>query len=93
MRNKAGRRDLMIKAAWACFIRNGYDKTALGDVAQEAGISRTLIYQEFANKEELFATLIAERLNEQFELAKAKDQKGGWHRGFAISLDNVITHR
>jgi TetR/AcrR family acrAB operon transcriptional repressor len=39
-------------------IHLGYDKTTLGDIAKEAGISRGLLYLHFENKEKLFEALV-----------------------------------
>ena len=53
------RRTLLLEAARDLVIRHGYRKTSLEDVAQAAGMSRATIYNYFANKEEVFRSLIA----------------------------------
>lgn len=40
-----------------CFLRFGYGKTSLDDIAREAGLSRPLLYRKYPNKEAIFAAL------------------------------------
>jgi AcrR family transcriptional regulator len=54
-------RSQIIEAASACFAEYGYDKTTFDDVAQKAGISRTLIYNYFKSKQEFFFTMMDEK--------------------------------
>src|SRR5215813_4130325 len=52
------RRDQILNAAAAVIIRLGYDKTTMGDIAEEAGTSRGTVYLYFKGKEELFEALL-----------------------------------
>lgn len=47
------RRQQILEAAVACFARKGFDKTTMVDIAAEAGVSDTLAYRYFSNKQEL----------------------------------------
>jgi AcrR family transcriptional regulator len=58
------RRTGILDAALAAFSRNGYHATSLDDVAGEAGVSKALIYEHFASKQELYADLIARNAHE-----------------------------
>jgi AcrR family transcriptional regulator len=58
------RRDQILKAAMACFARQGYRATSMDDVVRESGLSVGAIYSYFASKEELFLAICDER-NEQ----------------------------
>jgi TetR/AcrR family transcriptional regulator, transcriptional repressor of aconitase len=71
VRNDPQRREAIIEAAWACFLQHGYAKTSLEDVARRAGLSRPLIYLQFANKQELFVRTIETMMDEHFACAKA----------------------
>ena len=51
-------RELMLDAAEEIFIRDGYEKAALADIAQTAGKTRGAIYSHFKDKEEMFLALI-----------------------------------
>jgi AcrR family transcriptional regulator len=50
-------RQQIINAANRCFMQYGYSKTTFGDIANEAGVSRALIYSYFKNKCDLFVNL------------------------------------
>ncbi len=47
------RRKLIIDTAYYLFFSKGYKNTSVQDIAQEAGISKGLVYRYFKNKEEL----------------------------------------
>lgn len=53
----ADRRTQILKAAASVFPQKGYAGTTLQDVAMEAGISSSAIYQYFRSKEDLFLAL------------------------------------
>ncbi|MBN1537915.1 MAG: TetR family transcriptional regulator [Anaerolineales bacterium] len=52
------RRTRILEAAGSVFPRKGYAGTTLQDVAEEAGISSSAIYQYFRSKEDLFLALV-----------------------------------
>jgi len=41
----------ILRAATAVMIRQGYDKTTISDIAEEAGVSRGTVYLYFKEKE------------------------------------------
>ena len=51
------RRTAIVDAAKTCFLRFGYAKTSLDDIAREAGLSRPLLYRKYANKEAIFSAV------------------------------------
>jgi AcrR family transcriptional regulator len=51
------RRTQILEAAITVFPQKGYSATTLQDIAQEAGISASAIYQYFHSKEDLFLAL------------------------------------
>ncbi len=57
------RRDGIVAAATEVFLRYGHARTTMGDIAQEAGISRPALYLVFPRKEDIFAA-VTERLIE-----------------------------
>jgi AcrR family transcriptional regulator len=69
LRNDPQRREAIIEAAWSCFLQHGYAKTSLEDVARRAGLSRPLIYLQFANKLEIFSCAIEKMMDEKFASA------------------------
>jgi AcrR family transcriptional regulator len=68
-RNDPQRRAIIIDAAWSCFLQHGYAKTSLEDVARRAGLSRPLIYVQFANKRQLFSCAIEKMMDSDFASA------------------------
>ena len=68
-RNDPQRREAIVEAAWACFLQYGYAKASLEEVAKRAGLSRPLIYLQFANKKELFTYVIENLLDAHFDAA------------------------
>lgn len=63
------RRQSIITAALECFLQYGYEKTTLEDIATRAGLSRTLLYLQFRNKEEIFLETTRALYQEQFARA------------------------
>lgn len=49
------RRDAIVEAATSVFLRFGYRKTSMDDLARAAGLSRQGLYLHFATKDTLFA--------------------------------------
>ncbi len=69
-RDVARRREIL-DAALACFLRFGYGKTSLDDIARQAKLSRPLLYRKFANKEAIFAALYDDVFQTCFHAADA----------------------
>ncbi len=59
----SSREERVIAAATDVFLRYGFARTTMGDIAERAGISRPALYLVFPGKEEVFAAVIR-RLNE-----------------------------
>src|SRR4029078_2483642 len=53
------RRTGILDAALAVFSERGYHDSCIDYIAGEAGVSKALIYEHFASKQELYAELIA----------------------------------
>ena len=50
--------DRILKAASECFMRYGFKRTSMNDIAESVGISRGALYLLFQNKEEIFRTVL-----------------------------------
>jgi len=61
-RRKAARPQELVAAALELFVERGYAATRLEDVAAAAGVSKGTVYLYFANKEELFKTVVRENM-------------------------------
>jgi AcrR family transcriptional regulator len=58
------RRQTILDAALEGFSKRGLDGVSLDDVAERAGISKALIYEHFASKQELYANLLESHASE-----------------------------
>lgn len=71
------RRNTILQAALDCFLKHGYSKTSLDDIAKTARLSRPLIYLVFKNKEDIFRATYDYVLADAFERAdKAASSRG-----------------
>ncbi|KAI3598578.1 Transcriptional regulator, AcrR family [Cupriavidus necator H850] len=70
-RRKAARPQELVAAALDLFVERGYAATRLEDVAAAAGVSKGTVYLYFANKEELFKSVV--RANLVPALARGSD--------------------
>jgi AcrR family transcriptional regulator len=55
---RKGRRDALIQQAKALFLKHGYKKTTLDDVAKALGLGKTALYYYFRSKDELFTAIV-----------------------------------
>jgi AcrR family transcriptional regulator len=71
------RRQQIIKAALACFARDGFHKTTMQDVVKQSGLSAGAIYCHFAGKNDIILAVVEERHRRESELlrraARAED--------------------
>lgn len=54
-------RELLLRSAEQIFVRNGYERAELGEIAALAGRTKGAIYAHFKSKEDIFLALIEER--------------------------------
>ena len=52
------RRTSIINAALGVFSKYGYKKSPMNEIAEEAGISKSLLFYYFKNKKELYLYLL-----------------------------------
>ena len=62
------RRERLLDAAAELFVRHGFDKTTVADVAREAGVGKGSVYLHFESKEALLEALM---LRELYALSEA----------------------
>ena len=55
---KPDRRAEIVRAAVDVFLRYGYARTTMGDIAVAAGVSRPTLYDAFPGKEDVFAAAV-----------------------------------
>jgi AcrR family transcriptional regulator len=64
-------RQRILEAARTVFGARGYHAATIEEIADEAGLSNGAIYYNFAGKEDLFLTLLDDRLEERLEHVRA----------------------
>lgn len=58
------RRVLILEAARAAFAEGGYHRTSLEEIAEQAGVSKALLYEHFDSKRELHAAMLETHVTE-----------------------------
>ena len=82
------RRAEILGAAVEVFAGRGYHGSSIDDTARAAGVSKALIYEHFAGKQELYASLLEEHASELFRrLAVAVPGEGTGEPRLAGGLD------
>ncbi|MEP6986362.1 MAG: helix-turn-helix domain-containing protein [Chloroflexota bacterium] len=89
------REQRILDAASNLIVRQGYDKITMSDVAEEAGISRGIVYLHFDTKEKLFEALLireithyGETWNAYFESDPRSGTIGGIFRGVLHAINS-----
>ena len=54
---KAERREALLNAAQTIFFKKGFQNTSMDDIANEAGLSRALLYVYFKGKKDIYRSL------------------------------------
>jgi AcrR family transcriptional regulator len=55
----AQRRETLIAAASEVFAQRGYERASLDQVAEQAGVTKVIVYRHFASKKDLYLELLA----------------------------------
>lgn len=66
-----GRREAILDAATGVFLRYGFRKTSMDDVARAVGLSRQGVYLHFPNKDALFAAVMLRGVQSSRDAARA----------------------
>ena len=72
----AERRTTILEAAIAVFGERGYHGASIDLIAKQAGVSKALIYEHFASKRELHASLLEDQVGELFARLAVNAQAG-----------------
>jgi AcrR family transcriptional regulator len=90
------RRPEVLDAALKLFLKGGYDGTSMQAVADEAGVTKPVVYACFSSKDELFRSLlrreeerILEEIQSSFETADLSDPEATLTQGFTGFLRAV----
>lgn len=85
------KRGVILKAALEVFITYGFRKTSMDDIARAAGMSRPALYQQFANKTDIFRALVQEVMTCKIDEAeKAFAEAGSFRDRLYTAIDRAI---
>ena len=89
------REQKILETGTTLFIRYGYDKTTVGDIVREAGISKGAYYLHFKNKESLIEALLSQEIKkyaenwlERIEADPAGGTIGGMYKNMLYALNS-----
>jgi AcrR family transcriptional regulator len=63
---------VIMDAAYRLFLRHGYRKVTMGEIAKEADLSRPTLYAAFANKGDIFGAIVKSHLAEKSALVEER---------------------
>jgi TetR/AcrR family transcriptional regulator, regulator of autoinduction and epiphytic fitness len=63
---RVGSRDAIVESAVRLFLERGFGAVSMDDLAEAAGVARRTLYNQFANKEEIFREMLV-RVSGQLE--------------------------
>ncbi len=98
--SRSARRAQLLAAAKVTFVGQGYHSAAMDDIAEQAGVSKPVLYQHFPSKLELYLALVNETADElvagvRVAIASTDDNDTRVHRaveaifGFVGGTDQV----
>lgn len=85
----ASRREQIVRAAVRVFARRGFLQTEMQEIADEAGLARTGLYQEFSSKEQLFEVALASVLDAVDEVIAVGQARVGGPQALAPVMGAV----
>jgi AcrR family transcriptional regulator len=72
MANVLNTKETIVRTALDLFLRNGYEKTSMNDIAREVGITKPAIYHHFKNKDELIHEVLSLFFEEMGKWSKSR---------------------
>jgi AcrR family transcriptional regulator len=85
-------RERLLEAAAAEFVERGYAGASLQAIARRAGLTRGAIYWNFKNKQELFLTLLDERIDEPARALMRLTENAPAGQGTAATVSEGLAH-
>ena len=61
---RSGIRDRIVRVAERVFLRSGFSRVLMDDLARELGMSKKTVYSHFASKEDLLRAVLVHRVSE-----------------------------
>jgi AcrR family transcriptional regulator len=97
----ARKRDVILKAAFAAFLEDGYAGSSVNRIAEEAGVSIKTLYRHFDNKDDLFVAVIQTACKAyageptwlDLPPLEGLTQAGSEHLAFVLSAEQLALYR
>jgi len=67
--NKQQKRDSLLESAFSLFINNGFNKTSISDIVNQAGVAKGTFYLYFKDKYDIRNHLISHKASQVFQIA------------------------
>ena len=86
-------KDIIAKAAISCFTKQGLTSTSIQDIANEANVSKSLVFYYYKNKENLFIYLVKNQQNTNLEeIKKIIENCNNPLDQFKNIIDKIFSH-
>lgn len=89
----------ILEAAIAVFTRDGFEAARVDEIAKRAGVAKGSVYNHFADKEELFFSVVAREIDEMNRMIAGVDRElaslplDGFLRGFVAKVHGHMVER
>ncbi|MBM4403895.1 MAG: TetR/AcrR family transcriptional regulator [Candidatus Cloacimonetes bacterium] len=91
MSEKTDKKQRILNSAMELFLRYGYLKTSLEDIAHKAGFGKATIYHYFPNKEVLFLSVMEIKCDELFiAMREIIDAESGFEEKIAVFIRTPV---
>lgn len=87
------RRAEILEAAADLFLRDGYHRTSMGDIAAVVGITPPALYRHFAGKQQLLGQVLIGSVEVTVDRLRAVHDQGGTVRDLLDGLFTVAADR
>ena len=96
-RDRTNRRDLVLEAARAAFVDEGYQKASMRSIATRAGMTQAALYYHFSDKDAILMEILEEHALQMAQLLEAaydecKDVRRRLRQVCAAHLDLLFEH-
>lgn len=90
--NKQQKRDSLLESAFSLFINNGFNKTSISDIVNNAGVAKGTFYLYFKDKYDIRNHLIAHKASQVFQASYAELLNHPEISGFEEQVMFIIDH-
>lgn len=90
--NKQQKRDSLLESAFSLFINNGFSKTSISDIVNQAGVAKGTFYLYFKDKYDIRNNLIAHKAGQVFHAAYTELQNHPELTDFEAQLLFIADH-